>query len=115
MGQADLEIKIFFLIFFPKKERQVTICLAYFVCVCIYRNSLGEGLCHAMKQRWEDGSFDRGALVLHEGRMEGGYWKGLSYVAAPACSYQEPRASGAEGRKHNDFSRDSYLNTSDIL
>lgn len=78
MGQADLEIKIFFLIFFPKKERQVTICLAYFVCACIYRNSLGEGLCHAMKQRWEDGSFDRGALVLHEGRMEGGYWKGLS-------------------------------------
>lgn len=36
--------------FFPKKERQVTICLAYFVCACIYRNSLGEGLCHAMSR-----------------------------------------------------------------
>lgn len=72
MGQADLEIKIFFPdFFFSKKERQVTICLAYFVCACIYRNSLGEGLCHAMKQRWEDGSFDRGALVLHEESMEG--------------------------------------------
>lgn len=57
--------------FFPlKKERQVAICLAHFVCACIYRRSLGEGLCHAMKQRWEDGSFDRGPLVLHEESMK---------------------------------------------
>lgn len=37
---------------------------------CIYRNSLGEGLCHAPKQRWEYGAFDRGPLVLHEESMK---------------------------------------------
>lgn len=72
MGQADLEIKISFLIFFflKKKKRQVAVCLACFVYACIYRNSLGEGLCHAPKQRWEYGAFDRGPLVLHEESMK---------------------------------------------
>lgn len=60
-GQADLEIKNLFPDFFSwgvgERSCHLSGLLVY---VCIYRNSLGEGLRHAMKQGWEDGAFDRG-------------------------------------------------------
>lgn len=61
-----------------------------------------------MKQRWENGSFDRGALVLHEGSMDGGYWKGLSMWLLQLVPTKNLEHQGL-GRKHNDLSRSDIL------
>lgn len=101
--------------FFLKKERQVTICLAYFVCACIYRNSLGGGAVSCNEAEMGRWLLWQRSLSVAWGKHGRKLLERAQYVAAPACSYQELRASGAEGRKHNDLSMDSYLNTSDIL
>lgn len=44
-----------FFFFFLKKEKQIAICLAYFVCVHVYAGiAWGEVLNHAMRQNQDD-------------------------------------------------------------
>lgn len=71
MGQADLEIKIFFLIFFFLKKKDKLPSVWLISCVHVSIGTAWGGAVSCNEQRWEDGSFDRGALVLHEESMEG--------------------------------------------
>lgn len=93
-----------FFFFFLKKEKQIAICLAYFVCVHVYAGiAWGEVLNHAMRQNQDDVLW-QGNLSVVGGRQGEVTGEGSEGSCSPR-SYGEPRASVVEGRKHNHLSR----------
>jgi hypothetical protein len=53
VGSGGFKKIFFYFFFFLKKEKQIAICLAYFVCACIYKEQPRGGLvsCNEAKTR----------------------------------------------------------------